>query len=41
MKTLICNEASFPRLILSQFGKAFDLSATLVAYQPLVLILTL
>ena len=38
METLIYNSASFLSIALGQYGKAFDLSATLVACKPLVLI---
>ena len=34
----MCNSTNFLRLTLSQYGKAFGLSATPVAYYPLVLI---
>ena len=38
METLIYNSASFLRLALGQYGKAFGLSTTPVAYKPLLLI---
>ena len=37
-ETLMCNSTNFLRLTLSQYGKALSLSATPVAYKPLMLI---
>ena len=34
----MCNSTTFLRLTLCQYGKAFSLSATPVAYEPLLFI---